>query len=402
MFQTSRTAKGRTRNAVGERSAEIRATNTMGWIARGVIALFVGVGMIWQISPAGAQGLNWPWNEPEVRPEPRPQPQPQPEFQPEPRQQPQQQGGQFGDPSGGWTQRSDVCLNLERRLVAESRGGNSARTRLPAIDAELRKVDRDWRQAERDLDRGDCYETFFFSKTLRRTRRCVDLSRAAETARRRVSELQTEKQQVQADSGQSYQDEIIRELARNNCGQQYSQEARKRDRNPFSALWGDDADRGSGYANSYNQLPFATYRTLCVRLCDGYYFPVSFSTLPNHFQRDEDVCQSKCAAPAKLFYHQNPGGAIEDMVDAQTSAPYRQMKVAFLYRKKYVQGCSCKQAEYNPNENRTPVPGGGLPAGTPSQQGGAQPADSSPAPPALPQGDDRRAEAGPPTSPGTN
>ena len=101
------------------------------------------------------------------------------------------------------------------------------------------------------------------------------------------------------------------------------QEARRRDTasNPFSALWSDEGDAPRGPGNQFGNLPFATYRTLCVRMCDGYYFPVSFSTLPNHFQRDSDMCQQQCAAPAELFYHQNPGGAVEQMVSVGV-APY--------------------------------------------------------------------------------
>ena len=57
--------------------------------------------------------------------------------------------------------------------------------------------------------------------------------------------------------------------------------------NPFAMLFGgEESDGPRGPTNQFGNLPFATYRTICVRLCDGYYFPVSFSTLPNHFQRD--------------------------------------------------------------------------------------------------------------------
>src|SRR6185503_12233703 len=127
----------------------------------------------------------------------------------------------------------------------------------------------------------------------------------------RLHELDGQRQQMLGTRDRSYQDDIIRELARNNCGPSYSQEAQRRGNfNPFSSLWQDE-DSSGGRANDFGALPFATYRTICVRLCDGYYFPVSFSTLPNHFQRDAQQCQSQCAAPAELYYHQNPGGAVE-------------------------------------------------------------------------------------------
>jgi hypothetical protein len=77
---------------------------------------------------------------------------------------------------------------------------------------------------------------------------------------------------------------------------------------------------------------------------------VSFSTLPNHFQRDAEQCQSQCAAPAELFYHQNPGGAVEQMVSVATQQPYTSLKSAWRYRKEFVQGCSCKAAEYVPQQ----------------------------------------------------
>ncbi|MGH1418099.1 MAG: DUF2865 domain-containing protein [Hyphomicrobiaceae bacterium] len=313
-------------------------------------------------------GFQMPWDEPEVRPEPRRQPRGGGDGW---QVAPQQQGA--GD---GWTARSDVCLRLEQQLVKETRQGSQTRNLLPKINAEIRKYERIWRKTDIELERRGCIENFLFSRSIRRTRRCVALSNEAEDARRRIAQLRADKQQLQTSAGRSYQDDIIRELARNNCGQQYQQEARRRDRGIFADLWGDeDSSTGSGYANGYNNLPFATYRTLCVRLCDGYYFPVSFSTLPGHFQRDEDLCQSKCAAPAKLFYYQNPGGAIDQMLDAQTNEPYTQLKEAFLYRKEYVSGCSCKQAEYKPPQTPFPEDGANPPVPPAQQEGTAKPND---------------------------
>ncbi len=112
---------------------------------------------------------------------------------------------------------------------------------------------------------------------------------------------------------------------------------------------------------------------MCVRLCDGYYFPVSFSTLPNHFQRDAEVCQSQCAAPAKLYYYQNPGSVVDEMVSFEDSRPYTQLNTAFKYRKQYVQGCSCKQAEYVPPEGAAPQRQGEATSSSPARRADAAP-----------------------------
>jgi len=246
-----------------------------------------------------------------------------------------------------------ICFQLEQRLVAEGQRGNQSRDVLPKIEAELRQLDRDIRSTQIQLDRSECYETWLFSRTLRRTRTCVDLAQRSEDMRRRQSDLDIQRQQIMGQSGRSIQDEIIRELARNNCGSGYQQEARRRGgSNPFgSFFWQDEESDARPVApnNQFGALPYATYRTLCVRLCDGYYFPISFATLPNHFPRDVDACQSRCAAPTELYYHQNPGGAVEEMISVADQKPYTSLRNAFRHRKEYVQGCSCKQAEYVPS-----------------------------------------------------
>jgi len=306
---------------------------------------------------AVAQGW-WPWSQQESKPTPREPMRPGPggpggpggPVGPggAPGQGPFQNQGQ---PGYGQRQSSNICLQLEQRLVAETQGGAQNRDQLPRIESDMRTLDRNYQQAQIGLSRGDCYDQFLFSKTLRNTPRCVQMHNDVENIRRQLADLDAQRRQIMGTRDRSFQDDIIRELARNGCGQQYSQEARRRDsaKNPFAMLWGEEPSeppRGGG-GNQFGNLPFATYRTLCVRLCDGYYFPVSFSTLPNHFQRDSELCQSQCAAPADLYYHQNPGGAVEQMVSVNTQQPYTGLKSAWRYRKEYVQGCSCKEAEYN-------------------------------------------------------
>jgi hypothetical protein len=319
-------------------------------------------------SSARAQPAWWPWSnsdrterrdrDPAWRPAPQQQP---PVVQPGQQQYP-------GSSAQGGSRQNPICVQLEQRLVAESQRGTQSRDLLPRLEADLRQAERVARTTQGQLERADCFDYFLFSKTLRRTRQCIDLSTQADDAQRKLRDLDTQRQQMLGSRDRSYQDDIIRELARNNCGPSYQQEAQRRGAtNPFSSLWQDEDTGPGSNANEFGALPFATYRTLCVRLCDGYYFPVSFSTLPNHFQRDADMCQSKCAAPAELYYHQNPGGAVEQMVSVAGQQPYSSLKSAFRYRKEYVQGCSCKQAEYTPSGERPDRKAEGSPQPTTKQ-----------------------------------
>src|SRR5262252_7294773 len=324
-----------------------------------LLAVCAAAAFALSVADALGQGWGgwWPWSQPDPRPIPRepvyrPPSDDLPPGQPPAGQvtPPGQYPGQAGPPPG-FGQRSNICVQLERRLVAETQGGNQSRDLLPRIENDMRQLERNYQQAQLQLNRADCWDQFLFSKTLRRTPRCVQLAGEVEATRQRLADLEAQRRQIMGTRDRSFQDDIIRELARNGCGQQYVTEMRRREaRNPFSALWGDeDSEAPRGNANQFGNLPFATYRTLCVRLCDGYYFPVSFSTLPNHFQRDADLCQSQCAAPAELYSHQNPGGAVEQMVSATSQQPYTSLKTAWRYRKEFVPGCSCKAAEYQPS-----------------------------------------------------
>jgi uncharacterized protein DUF2865 len=85
----------------------------------------------------------------------------------------------------------------------------------------------------------------------------------------------------------------------------------------------------------------ATYRTLCVRLCDGFYFPISYAVPASGLGRDAEQCRASCGPEARLFYHPSPGGSAENMVDLSGRA-YSALPTAFTYRKTLVAGCSCR------------------------------------------------------------
>jgi hypothetical protein len=87
-----------------------------------------------------------------------------------------------------------------------------------------------------------------------------------------------------------------------------------------------------------------SYRTLCVRTCDGFYFPISFATSPQNFSRDENICRARCPdARVELYYHHVPDEDSEAMVSL-SGVPYTELPAAFLYRRagaKLPAGCGC-------------------------------------------------------------
>ena len=132
------------------------------------------------LADAMAQGWNWwPFGGPsEPRPAPREPLYRGPSGHPPPGYPPPGAPGQPGPaPQPYWGQRapSNICLQLEQRLVAETQGSGQNREQLPRIEADLRQTERSLNTAQIQLDRADCWDQFLFSRTLRRTPRCVQL-----------------------------------------------------------------------------------------------------------------------------------------------------------------------------------------------------------------------------------
>jgi len=88
------------------------------------------------------------------------------------------------------------------------------------------------------------------------------------------------------------------------------------------------------------------FRTVCVRLCDGFPIPLSFSTTRSQFAKDVRRCSQACPA-GRLFVYRNPGGELEDMVDLEGHA-YRELPTAFLHQTTYVENCTCHGNPWDP------------------------------------------------------
>jgi uncharacterized protein DUF2865 len=88
--------------------------------------------------------------------------------------------------------------------------------------------------------------------------------------------------------------------------------------------------------------PSGTYRTVCVRSCDGGYFPISFATVPARFPDDERTCRALCpATEATLFTYRNPGEDINQAVSVN-GQNYPSLPNAFRFRTEFNPSCSCK------------------------------------------------------------
>lgn len=90
------------------------------------------------------------------------------------------------------------------------------------------------------------------------------------------------------------------------------------------------------------------YRTVCVRTCDGYYFPISASASRARFSKDSEACEARCGG-ARLYYLPKHSEDTASMIDL-TGRRYDQLDNAFVYRKKLIDGCSCRPMPWSAAE----------------------------------------------------
>lgn len=95
------------------------------------------------------------------------------------------------------------------------------------------------------------------------------------------------------------------------------------------------------YTYRWRTDPGAAYRTVCVRLCDGFYYPVNDVSRPGSFIAEEKLCQSTCAVPARLFYQPLPAADDASEMVALTGERYADLPNAFRYRSEYLNACAC-------------------------------------------------------------
>ncbi|MEQ1712797.1 MAG: DUF2865 domain-containing protein [Hyphomicrobium sp.] len=93
------------------------------------------------------------------------------------------------------------------------------------------------------------------------------------------------------------------------------------------------------------------YRTLCVRTCDGYYFPIANAVSRSRFMRDAAQCRASCGDDARLFYHPAGSDNVSTMLDL-AGRSYLRMPTAFKYRKSLTDGCSCRPMPWSAAETQ--------------------------------------------------
>lgn len=249
-----------------------------------------------------------------------------------------------------------ACIRLEGQLAALDSG-----QQVPGqadIGATIAQQQQDVADLSAQVRQLGCDKRGFLIFQPQLPPQCESLNRRMTQARSAL-----DRTMMQARGQRSGNDEqrrqLIYALAQNNCGPQYQAalgqgggggrgvygNMDRRPRNFIEQLFGVPREEAGPLDVQPMEMPkVSTYRTVCVRTCDGFFFPVSFAATPAKFGSDEAQCQRQCpGAEARLFAYRNPGEDIQNAV-AANGQPYMSLPNALLFKKQFVAACSCRPA----------------------------------------------------------
>jgi hypothetical protein len=237
-----------------------------------------------------------------------------------------------------------TCQRLEAQLASLDRGNSD-----PARADQIRRAEEAVNRQQFEVDRlvaqsrrMSCESSGFFSIFSNPPPQCSGLTRQIDQQRYAIERLQNQLEQLNGGTTQraAQRQSLLIALADNGCGPQYrSAAAAGQQGGFFDRLFG-----GNGGVFSAPSGPMgSTFRTICVRTCDGYYFPISYATTADRFRDDEQTCQRMCpAAEVSLYTYHNPGEDVAQAVSLNGRL-YTELPTAFSYRKALNPACSCRR-----------------------------------------------------------
>jgi len=244
-----------------------------------------------------------------------------------------------------------TCQRLEAALAQINRGPTGATgEQVGRYEDAIVKQRQELDNAINTARRLGCERRgFFIFGGSQRPEQCNALEPQIDRMRANLDRMQQELSQIRGgNSDANYtrdlqRRQILISLNQNNCGPQYRNVALppSRPRGFLEQLFGSN-DETPADVNPNTMPEGAGFRTVCVRMCDGAFFPVSFSTVQSRFGEDEALCKRQCpAAEVSLYTYTNPGQDIQQAVSLSGQL-YSAMPNAFKYRTEYNPSCSCR------------------------------------------------------------
>lgn len=261
-------------------------------------------------------------------------------------------------------QSSAVCSDLRGRLADQPRSigngnGPEARQYASAIaeqNLELRKV-------RNDLRSYGCTSGSMVVIGGENADFCAELSDAEARMVDNIRYLQDRRNELRSQAGDDdARRELTAALERNGCNSENFYAPTERSAGEPAPSVEEQAMRtdtfiplgGGEETDPLYGLPrtemFSPVSTICVRSCDGGFFPISSNTTSVDFDRDAQTCAKMCPGiDTELFYRDVTSTDASTMISVATGTPYSAMKNAFAYKNRAPgekNSCTCNLTAY--------------------------------------------------------
>lgn len=236
------------------------------------------------------------------------------------------------------------CQQLQSALAQFDRNGDFRQ--LGSNSNAARQLQRQVQQAESRYIREGCNDDARAGRTLSRS--CQLIARDVLSLRDDYAQVS---QSVETANAVAQQREaILQEMARFGCNSGSNATFTRERQDIFDRIFGttSEGDFTNGDfidgGDYWGYQGYNTVRTVCVRLSDGYFWPISYATLPEFIGNDAISCQQMCPnTVVELYYYNNPGEEPEQMRSIN-GVPYISLPTAFAYRNEFDKSASCSAA----------------------------------------------------------
>lgn len=242
---------------------------------------------------------------------------------------------------------SRTCKRLERQLASLGSGGGRASSRVSkAIRGQQKQIGI----AKRKLGQLRCSKRrLFFFRDAHPS--CKRLRGALQRMRNNLAALKARGgNRGGAKPTKRQRAKIRRAMRRNECGATRSAK-RNQDESIADQVFGKKSKgrkrkktRAVDDAKQTAKLPVSrkTSRMVCVRTCDGYFFPVSVSTKRSFANGDAKACEKLCpGTEMKLYFRKSANDDPRKLFSVANGKSYSALPTAFAYQKSFNPNCSC-------------------------------------------------------------
>lgn len=288
---------------------------------------------------------------------------------------------------------SRTCRQLEAELAAARGGGGGPGLVRKYDDAIARQREQLAKARGRASDAG-CGFTLFS----RNVSQCAAINASIERMNANLDTLQAKRERLAAGGRRRDRSRILAALDANNCRDDEIAPLHEASRdngggNLFEQLFGRqdeqletpdapdmplDDPSVRNIRRVINQpdgmdLPRlgGEFRTMCVRTCDGYFYPMSNAASVGDFERDQKNCESSCpGTEMQVFYSRGMDDDLGSMTSSATGQPYSELPTAYLYKQANYSrpptcGCNAQAGNFtiiggNPPNPEQSQPDGGI------------------------------------------